>query len=432
MLRYAFLLMMATLISSGVVSQNIVTLQPDRMKCIGDTLQVPIQLTGVNVFNMVFYITYDHNLLVPYATPYMQVLPGFIVSGFNPVYNPTTMAVFMDATGWQGLNLNGARMVKLIFKVMNTGTTTLQLRTSPMNSPLSGIWNDLGMPVLPVTYVNAQITALAQVPDPAGAISGPSTVIPGSFNVSYAISPVPNTTGYAWSLPAGASIITGFNTPSITVNFSASAVSGSISVFGMNACGNGSPSPAFPLTVMPILPTTITVQGITVPGGQTNCYNATQTIYVAGSGTTFVVQPGGSATMIAGHNIFYYPGTTVQPGGYMHGYIAPAGPWCLPTLAPSMATIVTGNYEIPSDSDQCLFKVYPNPTTGNFTVEQTGEKIYEKVKVEVYSMIGGRVFTGEMTGERKQMFSLEDVPVGFYFIRLLAGDIPETIKIIKH
>ena len=179
------------------------------------------------------------------------------------------------------------------------------------------------------------------------------------------------------------------------------------------------------------VPATLTLQGVVVGSGQTNCYNATQTIYVAGSGTTFIVQTGGSATMIAGHNIFYYPGTTVQPGGYMHGYIAPAGPWC-GVQPPSMVSIVTGTDENPLFATQAIFKIYPNPTTGNFTVEQTGEKIYDKVKVEVYSMIGGRVFTGEMTGERKQMFSLEDVPVGVYFIRLLAGDKPETVKIIKH
>jgi hypothetical protein len=32
--------------------------------------------------------------------------------------------------------------------------------------------------------------------------------------------------------------------------------------------------------------------------------------------------------MIAGLNILYQPGTRVEYGGYMHGRIAPDGPWC--------------------------------------------------------------------------------------------------------
>jgi len=77
-----------------------------------------------------------------------------------------------------------------------------------------------------------------------------------------------------------------------------------------------------------VIPATVTLLNIVVAGGETNCYNALQTIYVSGTGDTFTVQAGGSATMITGQNIVYLPGTTLDSGGYMHGYITITGNYC--------------------------------------------------------------------------------------------------------
>jgi hypothetical protein len=43
-------------------------------------------------------------------------------------------------------------------------------------------------------------------------------------------------------ITSGASIASGAGTNSITVNFSGAATSGSISVYGLNSCGNGTSS----------------------------------------------------------------------------------------------------------------------------------------------------------------------------------------------
>ena len=159
------------------------------------------------------------------------------------------------------------------------------------------------------------------------------------------------------------------------------------------------------------------------------CYNANQRIYVAGNGTTFTVQNGGSATMIAGHSILYLPGTTVQYGGYMLGYIAPNGPFC---VTPSMPAVVEQEQEsLPVALEKSFFKVYPNPTTGNFILELTGEALVDRVKVDVYGSWGEKVLTAQLSGERKHEFSLSDRPEGVYFIRVITGDKAKTVKIIK-
>jgi uncharacterized protein (TIGR02145 family) len=167
---------------------------------------------------------------------------------------------------------------------------------------------------------------------------------------------------------------------------------------------------------------------IDVPIGSSKCYNATQTITVAGNGNSFSVQSGGSATMIAGQNIVYLPNTMVQSGGYLWGYIAPTGPWC---ITPSMPAVLTSQEEPTTVSVKSYFKVYPNPTTGNFILELTGDVSVNKVMVDIYGIWGEKLLSTKLNGERKHEFSLLDKPVGIYFIRVITGDKAETMKIVK-
>jgi len=77
------------------------------------------------------------------------------------------------------------------------------------------------------------------VPAPVtlGAITGPTDVCIGTNNVVYTVPTASTITHYFWSLPAGASIVSGQYTNSIVVNYGPNAVSGNISVMGSGACG---------------------------------------------------------------------------------------------------------------------------------------------------------------------------------------------------
>jgi len=86
-------------------------------------------------------------------------------------------------------------------------------------------------------------------PGAAGTIIGESTFTEGSTGEAYFVAPIDNATDYNWTFPSGASIVTGANTNSITVSFSASAQTGSITVYGSNICGDGVASAPFDITV---------------------------------------------------------------------------------------------------------------------------------------------------------------------------------------
>jgi hypothetical protein len=93
------------------------------------------------------------------------------------------------------------------------------------------------------------------LPDAAGTITGIPAVCQGQAGVNYSVPAIANATDYIWTLPDGATISAGANTNSITVNFSASAISGDIKVQGSNGCGTGTVSANYSVTVNP-LPTT--------------------------------------------------------------------------------------------------------------------------------------------------------------------------------
>ncbi len=109
--------------------------------------------------------------------------------------------------------------------------------------------------------------AVVPSPDSAGMISGTDSVCSGTTGVPYMVEPLMAATSYTWSLPPGAILQSGAGTNAIVVDFPTGALSGNITVFGTNFCGDGPPSPPFAVTVsLPPRasagPDSITCQGI--------------------------------------------------------------------------------------------------------------------------------------------------------------------------
>jgi hypothetical protein len=263
-------------------------------------------------------------------------------------------------------------------------------------------------------------------PAAAGMVSGPVQVVQGQTGVGYSVSPISNAEGYSWSLPPGATIAAGDNTSSIMVDFGSTAISGGICVQGANSCGNGNASQTF---LVRVIPSSVSLQNVTIGSGQMNCNSAAQTIHVAGDGTTFSVQSGGFSTMIAGRNIIYLPTVSVAWGGYMHGYITANGQFCGTQPPAMMAT--TGSDDDLLQEDGMWVKVFPNPTPGRFKLEVLDKSLTGDIDIAIYSMQGFRILSQKFPGENSQEFSIADRPAGLYIIQIITGTKSETVKILK-
>lgn len=170
-------------------------------------------------------VTYSVTPPVQYATNYIWTVPAgaTIVSG------------------------NGTASITVDY---STTTVPGNIFVTPTSACGSGATSNLVINVLPA-------------PANVGLISGPQEICANSNNVVYTVLPVANATAYQWTVPAGATIISGNGTTNITVNFSIAATSGNIMVSAANSCQSSAPS-SLPVNVLPI-PTQplITANGLT-------------------------------------------------------------------------------------------------------------------------------------------------------------------------
>jgi PKD repeat protein len=161
--------------------------------------------------------------------------------------------------------------------------------TSTTYGPQSVSWSSTGSKTVSLTVtgpggtntftntVTNTVTVNAPPSAPTGTITGTTGVCNGS-SATYSIAAITGATGYAWTLPAGASITSGANTNNVTVTFG--TTSGNVSVAGTNGngCGNGPSSANLAVTVSPIVTASVSI-------------SATATSICTGNSVTFTATP---------------------------------------------------------------------------------------------------------------------------------------------
>lgn len=171
------------------------------------------------------------------------------------------------------------------------------------------------------------------------------------------------------------------------------------------------------------------------------CFDATQTIVLAGGDETFVVGAGTGVNLIAGTSIHMHPGTKVEQGGYLHARITTDGFYCdnaeksILAVNPQKAINreeILPEPEIPGRSqEEDFFRVYPNPTTGDFTVEITASDTDASYVIEVFGMRGEIIMRYDRLMEWQHHLSLQGHQPGLYLIRVQRDDEMGVQRIIK-
>ena len=237
------------------------------------------------------------------------------------------------------------------------------------------------------------------LPDPAGTIMGEESVCLGDQGVTYTVPAIANATGYTWTVPAGATIASGANTNTITVDFSASATSGMITVLGTNTCGNGEISPDFSVTVNPIPPTpTITESGTTLTSSAAsgNQWHLNGMVIPGATGQAYEVTESGEYYVIVTLN-----GCSSDPSNII-------------------LIVMPGINQLSGST----LNVYPVPNDGKFTVASNWI-IDETLILEVYNYLGVRIHESRVQpiqGKVEQIVYLRQVPNGVYTVILRTED----------
>ncbi|MEI6898425.1 MAG: T9SS type A sorting domain-containing protein, partial [Bacteroidota bacterium] len=186
------------------------------------------------------------------------------------------------------------------------------------------------------------------------------------------------------------------------------------------------------------IPDTMYVGNTTIQLRDTTCFNATEYLYVPTQYNFFVVDSGGSVTLVAGHKISMKPGVKASKGGYLHAVIAIDNNYCTFPVGKELPIVQNGidsykwRAQSVNDDKNQLFHLYPNPTTSNFTIELSAEPSTSQVFVRIFNMMGAEIMNKRLIISQKTEFSLETQPPGIYMVSVMVEGKMEMVKVIKY
>jgi hypothetical protein len=174
-----------------------------------------------------------------------------------------------------------------------------------------------------------------------------------------------------------------------------------------------------------------------VSGVETPCFDAYNTITVAGGGHTVVFESGSEVTLIAGQSILFLPGFHAQSGSYMDAYITTDATFCndLPTpgivaVEPSEKSVIEENIQGQDKTGaiEKSVKIFPNPNNGIFTVGLSNFNL--PARISIVNIMGVTIYPERWISSDFCELNLPGIDKGMYFVRINDGKSFFSKKII--
>ncbi|HEX2967503.1 MAG TPA: T9SS type A sorting domain-containing protein [Bacteroidales bacterium] len=314
---------------------------------------------------------------------------NFVCKGMKGVIY--TVAVIPNAVHYLWTIPDGATIV--------SGDDTNTITVDYSNDAVSGVITVQGSKLCGTGEVSSELKVTVRpLPDPAGIITGPKEVCAGARTVVYTVPVIQNAVHYIWSVPAGASILSGSDSNSITVNFSDDAQSGIITVKGSKSCGTGKASPEFRVTVKPkpMAAVISLIDGILVSDAS------------IGNQWYLAENPLKDATdekLVPVENGRYFAVVTLDG--------------CRSDKSNTVDVVLPEKGLKNTDID-----IYPVPTKGDFTVSITTED-EKTIDILVYNSSGNKVYeihNVKIKNKTDLPFELGTLPAGIYYLRFVGAD----------
>lgn len=146
-------------------------------------------------------------------------------------------------------------------------------------------------------------------PGTPGVITGTAVVCQGQSGVGYSVPAITNAASYTWAYSGTGATITNSTTRTPTLTFAMNATSGSLTVYGVNACSNGTISANYPITInsLPLTP----IVGSTI---QPDCVSANGSIVLSSLPTSGTIYQTGTVV-----KSYLITGTTMTISGLAAG-----------------------------------------------------------------------------------------------------------------
>ena len=281
--------------------------------------------------------------------------------------------------------------------------------------------------------LNPRTLLVQAIPSQPGNILGTTSQL-CSTQQAYSIVAVQGATSYTWTVPSGATIVSGQNGLSILVSFPSSFVSGSICVKANSICGSSTTN-------------CITVTGPpSTPGAISGIYsvcsrqkNVVYTVPLLPGATSYTWAVPSQATIVSGQGSNTISVTFgVKTGNITVKASNSCGSSALQTLAINMnctganARIATVAVALAAQPVRLVTKisVYPNPSTGRITLEfiRLPSLTYQ---VSVLDVLGQSVYSQVLNGQGNSVtLDLAHLRKGVYLLRLFNGYSYKEVTIV--
>lgn len=261
--------------------------------------------------------------------------------------------------------------------------------------------------------------AVYGIPATPGTMSGQNPVCAGTNNVVYSVPVVNGATGYSWIAPPNATIISGQNTNQVTLNYSSTFTSGSLSVRATNVCGVSNIRSAM-IRSTPLAPGAIT-------GPNSFCAYQQGVVYSIASvtsATSYSWQVPQGATIVSGQ------GTTsiTVNFGNKNGKVRVQSVNICGVSGFTQLNVVK-NCRIAMVDNKTEYAIYPNPSSGDFMVT-TSNSEEQLMAIEIYDIAGKIIFQQQVASHE---FIIEGAAIlpGMYTVVLITPHNREIFKVVK-
>jgi hypothetical protein len=198
------------------------------------------------------------------------------------------------------------------------------------------------------------------------------------------------------------------------------------------ACVSGNPdtSNTLVMTVNPLLPVSVSIVADQNPVPAGIPVNFTATGLNGGTGPTFQWRVNGANV---GSNSPQY--TLIPIHGDLVTCIFTSNETCTngnPATSNTIEiTVITGTEDPSIKRDIPMFSISPNPSDGRFFLQKNMEIPFGKLKIEVFSIRGEKVYSESLAEFNQQEIDLTMVPAGLYFVHLESEVYTATLKLLK-
>jgi C1A family cysteine protease len=184
----------------------------------------------------------------------------------------------------------------------------------------------------------------------------------------------------------------------------------------------------------PAVAVTLTIADSVVSSGESVCFDATDTIYISGNGSSVEFLNGSTIDLIAGGCIRFLPDFHAHEGSYLYAWITQNASFC--TSIPSVIQLPDEKSTVVADPVQNKrtnglpdkrVKIYPNPSNGHFNVELINFEGNSTITVcNTLGAVVRRVYTVESRNTTELMLMQK----GIYFVTIQNGNHISTQKMV--